>query len=563
MSYVIADVSESNVGGWISLAKNSNIGMIEIDDWFASVGTYGISPTAFPDGLAGLQSVVDQIHNAGLKVGVHTGSMAITTNDPYVIAGDPRLDKDVSFTLAQVTGPSDATIYVNEDIPTWLPTGNGGNVLQIGNELIQYTGYNTTQHCFTGCTPAFGTTVPTSNYSQNTAIGHVLSLSGYFCPDPTLQVNGKTLVDEIADNLAAVVNDVNGCGIDMVYLDSLWGPTRYDRVNYTKAIAESFDHPVRVEPGCGGWDAYMYTYWSVSGAIDYPHWGDDQDTDVHVAFNEASPYLPSQLGWSAIRNTSPDDNATTPEEWEYLCSQSVGNGYPLSFECLSPTSPANGRQADYLAMYAKYQKITVDAATKAAMSVPGNEFHLETLPDGSLHLAQVNYTEQTADSDTAGSQTWTVNNSYGTQAPTMRIEALTGVESYTGSSVTVTGDSSGNMPTVPATGGMTPGINSASMTWTACPANDPTYGGPSQNRSMLFSATNGSVPNRLVGRSVADVFGEYQREGGPGSVDLRRQQERGFESSTLQHRRECPQQSLRDREFQRLEILRVAVPGTR
>ena len=145
-SYMFANANSSNVADYIAMAKEAHIGMILLSGWFTSPGHYTIQ---YANGLSDLESIVTQIHNAGLQVGLHTLTDCITSDDSYVsdpvthnpIRGWPRICRS---RWPSAIGASDTTISVNQAIPTTLPTAwgtAGGNVLQIGNELIQYTGY--------------------------------------------------------------------------------------------------------------------------------------------------------------------------------------------------------------------------------------------------------------------------------------------------------------------------------------------------------------------------------------------------------------------------------------
>ena len=109
--------------------------------------------------------------------------------------------------------------------------------------------------------------------------------------------------------------------------------------------------------------------------------------------------------------------------------------------------------------------------------VPGDEFHLETLPDGSLHLVQVDYAQQKVTSLTDGSQTWTVSDTFGSQFPTMRIEGLYGVGPYDSGTQSLMGSQSDvSASTVTSAANV-----SASLTWSTSQYR------PGEGGSMLFS----------------------------------------------------------------------------
>ena len=141
-SYVFADVSEKNVDDWIALAKLGGIQQIHFIGWEQTLGHYAPRKDAFPHGLAGLKAAVDKIHAAGLKAGMHTLTGAISPGDPWASpVPDPRLAKDATFTLAESIDGKSTALRTTEkpgDLDSiWAYSGRG-NVLQVGDELIQY-----------------------------------------------------------------------------------------------------------------------------------------------------------------------------------------------------------------------------------------------------------------------------------------------------------------------------------------------------------------------------------------------------------------------------------------
>ena len=141
-SYVFADVSEKNVDEWIALAKLGGIQQIHFIGWEQTLGHYFPRKDAFPHGLAGLKAAVDKIHAAGLKAGMHTLTGAILPSDPWASpVPDPRLAKDATFTLAAPIDGKSTVLRTAEkpgDLDAIWAYGSRGNVLQVGDELIQY-----------------------------------------------------------------------------------------------------------------------------------------------------------------------------------------------------------------------------------------------------------------------------------------------------------------------------------------------------------------------------------------------------------------------------------------
>ena len=104
-------------------------------------------------------------HAAGLKAGMHMLTGAILPSDPWASpVPDPRLAKDATFTLAAPSDRKSTVLRTAEkpgDLDAIWAYGSRGNVLQAGDELIQYDALaRTPPYGFSGChRGAFGTKV--------------------------------------------------------------------------------------------------------------------------------------------------------------------------------------------------------------------------------------------------------------------------------------------------------------------------------------------------------------------------------------------------------------------
>ena len=102
-SYLFTDLTEANADETIRYAKMAGFRYILIysTTWSASLGSYPINPASFPHGEAGLKSVIDKCHAAGLKVGMHMLTSLVGKNDPLVRPKpNPGLLKDGYATLS-------------------------------------------------------------------------------------------------------------------------------------------------------------------------------------------------------------------------------------------------------------------------------------------------------------------------------------------------------------------------------------------------------------------------------------------------------------------------------
>lgn len=427
-SYVFAVVSEKNVDEWIALARKAGLAQIHFIGWEKSLGHYEPRADLFPSGLEGLKTAVAKIHAAGLRAGMHTLTGGISRNDPFVTpVPDKRLAKDGRFTLAADIDSAAATVPTVEppgDLETSWQYSGRCNVVQIGDELIEYRGLSQSPPCgLTGCRRgAFGTRA--APHAKGEPIHHLFAIYNTFQPD-----ENSTLVDEVAECIA---RPFNACGFDMIYQDGAEGMPGgpYGWAKMREAVFSRLKGRVLVE--ASEWNYRSWTYHSRLGAYDYPHWGLKRFVDVHchdaAAYRQAS-LLPSQLGWWAILGPTADHRGELPDELEYLCAKSLGNDMPMSFQGIDVGArPPNARQDEYLEMIGRYERLRLARAVPEAilerLRTPGEEVRLVAAGSGAWQFIPADYADHKVTSHDRSSASWTVRNRFGRQPLRLRIEAL-------------------------------------------------------------------------------------------------------------------------------------------
>ena len=444
-SYVFASVSEDNVEEWIELAKRAGLAQIHIHGWWRSLGHYEPRQDLFPHGLEGLKAVVDKIHEAGLKAGMHTLTGCISPIDPFATpVPDKRLAKDATFTLAGSVSESDRRIPTLEQphaLDTIWAYASHGNVIQIDDELIQYTLLaEKPPYGFTNCTRgAFGT--KTQSHEKGAAVHHLFVRYTSFLPD-----ENSTLVDEVAECIARAFNT---CGFDMIYMDGAEGMMGgwHGVAKMRGAIFNKIKRRVLVE--ASSWGYHSWPFHSRIGAWDHPRWGVKRFIDAHCQAMEqyrSSALLPAQLGWWALLGPSADWDAQLPDEIEYLCCKALGYDAPMSFQGVYPSQqPANARQDEYLKMIGQYERLRLTGyfsdSVKARLKAPKEEFRLVQAQNGVWHFIPTDYATHKVTGLRDGSNTWTVrfahgrlrltvNNRFDAQPVRLRIQALHSAAPY-------------------------------------------------------------------------------------------------------------------------------------
>ena len=424
-SYGFAVVSEANVDEWIGLCKKAGIALIHMIGWDSSFGHYQPHKNLFPNGLEGLKEVVGKIHAAGLMAGLHV-HFGISPHDPFVTpVPDKRLKKDAIFTLAESVDEK-ATFIPTTEPPKGLDViwayASRGNVVQIGDELIQYTALSQDPPGFADCRRgALGT--KSSNHNKGEPVEHLYCRYTVFFPD-----ENSSLVDEIAENVARVVNT---CGIDMIYMDGAEGmPGGWYGVSKMRAaIFSPLKGRVMVE--ASDWDYHSWTFHSRIGAWDHPNWGLKKFVDIHCKANEeyrTGSLLPAQLGWWAILGPSENTYAELPDEVEYLCCKALAYDMPMSFQGIELGEPRNARQDEYLELIGRYERLRLarhfPEEVKEKLKAEGEEFLLVQIADGEWAFVPTDYLKHKITGLGDGSEVWTVRNRFAAQLLRLRIQAL-------------------------------------------------------------------------------------------------------------------------------------------
>lgn len=424
-SYVFASVSEANVDSWIALAKKAGLAQIHFIGWERSLGHYEPRKDLFPGGLDGMKAVVDRIHAAGLRAGMHTLTGGISVHDPFASpVPDRRLAKDASFVLAERIDETAREIPTTEEpkgFDTIWAYGGRGNVVQIDDELIQYSGL--APGGFVGCRRgAFGTKA--APHAKGASVHHLFVRYQCFQPD-----ENSTLVDEVAERIARVFNT---CGFDMIYMDGAEGMSGgwHGVSKMRAAIFRRLRGRVLVE--ASEWGHHSWPFHSRIGAYDHPNWGLKRFVDAHGrdtdAFRAAS-LLPAQLGWWAILGPDADHEAIFRDEVEYLCVKALARDAPLSFQGLrADGKPPCARQDEYLDLIGRYEGLRLARAVPESilqrLRAPKEDFRLAEAADGGPQFLPVDYLTHKVLGLKDPSVAWTVRNRFSAQPLRLRLQVL-------------------------------------------------------------------------------------------------------------------------------------------
>jgi hypothetical protein len=434
-SYIldVEGITTENVDRWIQQAQS--LGMNQFD-LLASVrhGDCRPNPKLYPEGVKSLKAVIDKLHAAGISAGLHTYAFFIDKRCPWVTpVPDPRLAKDATLTLAADLAADATTVPVVESTAKMSATTGffvqNSNTIQIDDELITYAAVTQeAPFAFTGCRRgACGTQA--AAHTQNAKAHHLKECFSRFVPDPA-----TTLFEEVA---AATADTFNTCGFDMIYLDALDGEGVLGGAENGWHYGSRFTYEVwkrLKKPALVEMSTFHHHLWCVRsrlGAWDYARRNYKRFVDIHCATNENNRrfFMPSQLGWWAIKNWSNQQaEPTLSDDIEYLMAKCLGNDTGLSL-VLQPDGEAMGPSLERLgAIIRRYEALRhsgkVPEAVKAKLRVPGDEYTLLGDLENGWQFRPAQYIKHKVECDEPWSNHWKVVNKFGPQPLQLRIEAL-------------------------------------------------------------------------------------------------------------------------------------------
>jgi hypothetical protein len=372
-AYLISDFNESNVDEMLDYTRKAGLGSLYHEGPFQSWGHYILDPGSFPNGLAGMKKCVEKASAKGIRIGVHTLSTFINTNDPYVspvpdqrlaLTGSSTLSEDIQETNTEIPVHSDK--YFSNVKPSTL------HAVKIGDEIIRFSEVTASQpfkllNCQRG---AFGT--KPSAHKKGDKAGMLLDYPYQtLFPDFSLQ-------QEIAGNLA---NFFNETGVSQLDFDGHEGCMSSGEGEYAmEAFAEKVfreTHHTLVN----GTSRSSHFYWHI---CHYWNWGEpwyggfrESQGDYRLdnqPFLERN-YMPNMLGWFLLSST------TGSEDIEWMMARAAG--YKAGFALVArykslKGNPETDKLLDLIRLWQEASRSGIFTPEQLIrLKNPANDFHLE------------------------------------------------------------------------------------------------------------------------------------------------------------------------------------------
>lgn len=279
----------------------------------------------YPNGDEDVKLVLDKIHAAGMRAGLHFLQTHIGKGTRYITpVCDHRLNLTKHFTLARPVSADDSVIYVEEN-PLGTTMHEDTRVLKFDGELIHYESYTTEwPYRFEGCKRGhWDTTVIPHNLGT---IGGILDISE-FCGVSAYINQYTSLQDEIADKIAHIYN----LGFEFAYFDGSEGtnpPYDFHVANAQYRVYKKFN---KAPLFCEGAAKSHFSWHMISGGNAFDIFSDEEFKDklIEWPFTEAGEmlhdYTRVNFGWWEFRTT------TQPDFTEFGISRAASYNCPATY----------------------------------------------------------------------------------------------------------------------------------------------------------------------------------------------------------------------------------------
>ena len=385
-AYLIQDFGTASIDDALALTKKAGLQYLYHSGPFTNWGHFDLNKDAFPNNWESMKECVDKAEQEGIKLGAHTLSNFITTNDPYVTPiPDERLAKVGSSVLVNDIDGEEKNIEI-EDPTFFNQMGNNSlHAVVIGEEIIRYESVSETApwvllDCQRG---AFGTQA--SSHKKADKIGK-LADHAY----KTFLTN-TDLGLEMSTRLADFYNKT---GLRQISFDGLEGNSSsgmgaYGELLFVDAWYNNLESEVKNDyimdaskPGHYFWHMFTRMNW---GEPWYAGFRESQ-TSYRLLNQDyfRRNFIPCMLGWFSMRdNTSLEDI-----EWMLARSAAFDAGYALvtSVDLVNK----NGFGDEILEKIKQWEKARLGGAftdeQKKRMENINDEFSLEKVSDNSWSL---------------------------------------------------------------------------------------------------------------------------------------------------------------------------------
>lgn len=385
-SYLIIGFDENNLDKAMALTKKAGLKYLYHGGPFKTWGHFVLNEKAFPENWKSMKNCVDRAKVQGIKLGVHTLSNFITTNDAYVSPiPDKRLAKVGESSLTADIGAESAEILIGSPKYFNQMKNNSLHSVVIGNEIIRYKEVSAGEPWkLTGCVRgAFNTKA--SSHKKGDKIGKLMD-HGYkvFLSDADLSA-------EIAKNISELFNETGLMQVSFDGLEGVWstGMGQYARSLFTKTWYDNLNTEIKGKvindasnPGHFNWHINTRYNWGE------PWYAGFRESQTNYRLMNQDFYrrnlLPAMLGWFSM------SSQTSIEDTEWLLARAAGFDAGFAFNLSFENVEKNGQSEAIFKAIKTWETARMAWAftpsQKLKMEDINNEYHLEQAGPGEWQL---------------------------------------------------------------------------------------------------------------------------------------------------------------------------------
>jgi len=319
--YIISNFGEATVDMMLDFTEKVGFYSLYQSHPFANWGHFELIPALFPNGREGMKACVEKARERNIRLGVHTLTNFITTNDPFVSPlPHPGLATYATTKITTAIGKEDTEISLEDS--SYYHRVTTLQTVRIGDELIRFSGISDEPpfkllNCKRG---AFGTTATSHNKGESIArlIDH---------PYKTFYTN-MDLQNEMVDNLVDFFNETGVSHLDFDGHEGAYSTGYGDASKdyFALRFLKGVNHMV-----VNGTSQSSHFYWHLNTYMNWgePWYGGMRESQNDIRFNNQATlernYQPNMLGWFWYQA------GTTLEEMEWMLARAAGwnAGYAL------------------------------------------------------------------------------------------------------------------------------------------------------------------------------------------------------------------------------------------
>ncbi len=319
--YLIASFSEENFDEMLDFTERLGFYSIYHSHPFETWGHFDLRKILFPNGREGMKACVEKANAKNIRVGVHTLTNFITTNDPFVTteANSGLMAAGISFLNENIDATSTEIAVDNYE---YFAQASTLNSVLIGNEIIRYQEVSKDQpYKLINCIRGAFETKATAHKKGDPA----KKLMDY--PYKTLFPDWE-MQNQLIQNMADFFNET---GVSHMDFDGHEGTCYTGRGDYAaNYFAGEFLKKVNhlVVNGSSNMNHY---YWNANS---YINWGEPWYANFRESQSEhrfslqpffERNYMPNMLGWFLM---TPD---TFVEDIEWMLARAAGYNAGYAF----------------------------------------------------------------------------------------------------------------------------------------------------------------------------------------------------------------------------------------